>query len=41
MIVSPVSPTEEESRTFEASQEMVQDGFGGTIEHLAEYLGAI
>jgi uncharacterized protein YndB with AHSA1/START domain len=38
MIMTPVSPTEEEIKTFEASQEMVQNGFTGTFDQLAEYL---
>lgn len=38
MIVLPVSPTEEEIKTFEASVEMVREGFTGTFKQLAEYL---
>lgn len=34
----PLSATEEEHQTFEASQEMVQQGYGGTLDQLAEYL---
>lgn len=38
MIVEPVSPTEEEVQTFEASHEIFQEGFGGTFNQLADYL---
>ncbi|SFE61252.1 Uncharacterized conserved protein YndB, AHSA1/START domain [Paenibacillus catalpae] len=38
MIVAPESPTEEELKTFEASQEIVQEGFTGTFNQLSEYL---
>ncbi|GAS83814.1 SRPBCC domain-containing protein [Paenibacillus amylolyticus] len=41
MTVAPVSPTEEEIQTFEASQEMVQAGFTGTFDQLTEYLTKI
>ncbi|MNI54310.1 hypothetical protein D3C73_1092000 [compost metagenome] len=34
----PVSPTVDELQTFEASQEMLQIGFGGTLDQLADYL---
>jgi uncharacterized protein YndB with AHSA1/START domain len=36
--VVPVSPTEEEIRTFEDSREMIQEGFTGTFDQLDEYL---
>ena len=32
MIVVPVSPTEEESKTFEESKEMAQEGYAGTFD---------
>ncbi|MGG3640958.1 SRPBCC family protein [Bacillus gobiensis] len=35
---TPVSPTEEEIKTFEESQEMIQKGFSGTFDQLADYL---
>ncbi|WP_257347255.1 SRPBCC domain-containing protein [Pseudalkalibacillus decolorationis] len=38
MIVVPVSSTEEEIRTLEASREMTQEGFTGTFDQLDEYL---
>jgi uncharacterized protein YndB with AHSA1/START domain len=38
IIVVPVSPTEEEIRTFEDSREMMQEGFTGTFDQLDEYL---
>ncbi len=38
MIGTPVSPTEEEIKTFQESQEMVQKGFSGTFDQLADYL---
>ena len=38
MIVVPVSPTEEESKTFEESKEMAQEGYAGTFDQLDEYL---
>jgi uncharacterized protein YndB with AHSA1/START domain len=38
IIVAPESPTEEEIKTFKASQEMVREGFIGTFNQLAEYL---
>ena len=41
MIVAPISPTEDELKTFKASQEMVQEGFTGTFDQLAEYLTKI
>jgi uncharacterized protein YndB with AHSA1/START domain len=37
-ILVPVSPTEEEIKTFFSSQEMVLEGFTGTFNQLAEYL---
>jgi uncharacterized protein YndB with AHSA1/START domain len=41
MIVVPLSTTEEEIKTIEASQEMIQEGFTGTFDQLAEYLTKI
>ncbi len=41
MIMVPVSPTKEEIKTFEASQEIVQNGFTGTFDQLSEYLTKI
>jgi uncharacterized protein YndB with AHSA1/START domain len=41
MIVAPVSLTEEEIKTIEASQEILQQGFTGTFDQLAEYLTMI
>ncbi|WP_309487240.1 SRPBCC domain-containing protein [Bacillus sp. ISL-4] len=41
MIGTPVSPTEEEMKTYEESQEMVQAGFSGTFVQLADYLSNI
>ncbi|WP_339299313.1 SRPBCC domain-containing protein [Paenibacillus sp. FSL R5-0623] len=41
MIVTPVSPTEEENQAFEASKEMVHTGFTGTFHQLTEYLSKI
>ncbi|WP_336765369.1 SRPBCC family protein [Paenibacillus sp. USHLN196] len=41
MIVTPVSPTEKENQTFEASKEMVHNGFTGTFHQLTEYLSKI
>jgi len=41
MIVAPVSPTEEESKTFEDSKEMAQAGYSGTFNQLEEYLTKI
>ncbi|SIP98987.1 Uncharacterized conserved protein YndB, AHSA1/START domain [Peribacillus simplex] len=41
MIGTPVSPTEEEMKTYEESQEMVQAGFSGTFVQLAGYLANI
>ncbi|ALP36371.1 polyketide cyclase [Paenibacillus sp. IHB B 3084] len=38
MIMAPSSPTEEEFKTYFSSQEMVQNGFTGTFDQLAEYL---
>jgi uncharacterized protein YndB with AHSA1/START domain len=37
-IIVPVSPTEEENKTFFSSREIVQNGFTGTFDQLAEYL---
>lgn len=34
----PLNATEEELKTFEAAQEMVQQGFAGTLDQLADYL---
>jgi uncharacterized protein YndB with AHSA1/START domain len=41
MIGTPVSPTDEEMKTYEGSQEMVQAGFSGTFVQLADYLSNI
>lgn len=41
MIVAPVSPTEEELKTFEDSKEMAQEGYSGTYYQLDEYLTKI
>ncbi|MEK5440741.1 MULTISPECIES: SRPBCC domain-containing protein [unclassified Fredinandcohnia] len=41
MIVAPVSPTEEEIKTFEDSKEMAQAGYSGTFNQLEEYLTKI
>ncbi|MFD4817834.1 SRPBCC family protein [Peribacillus butanolivorans] len=41
MIGTPVSPTEEEMKTYEEAQEMVQEGFSGTFVQLADYLSNI
>ena len=41
MVVSPVSPTEEEIKSFEDSKEMAQEGYSGTFNQLAEYLTKI
>jgi uncharacterized protein YndB with AHSA1/START domain len=41
MIVVPVSPTEEEVKTFEDSKEMAQEGYAGTFDQLDEYLTKI
>lgn len=38
MIETPVSATEEELQTFVESQDMVQEGFSGTFNHLEDYL---
>ncbi|WP_071393360.1 SRPBCC family protein [Bacillus tuaregi] len=38
MMVTPVSPTEEEWRAFEATKEMAQGGYKGTFVQLDEYL---
>jgi uncharacterized protein YndB with AHSA1/START domain len=37
----PINPTEEERKTFETAQEMVQQGFAGTLDQLADYLEKI
>jgi uncharacterized protein YndB with AHSA1/START domain len=37
----PINPTEEERKTFETAQEMVQQGFAGTFDQLADYLEKI
>lgn len=34
----PLSATEEELKTFEAARDMVQKGFAGTLDQLADYL---
>lgn len=39
--VEPVSPTEEEIRTFEDSRGMTHEGFSGTFDQLDEYLSKI
>ncbi|NWQ41799.1 SRPBCC domain-containing protein [Bacillus sp. EB106-08-02-XG196] len=41
MIVAPVSPTEEELKTFEDSKEMAKEGYSGTYYQLDEYLTKI
>lgn len=41
MIGTPVSPTEEEMKTYEESKEMVQEGFSGTFVQLADYLSNV
>ncbi len=41
MIVAPVSPTDEEIKTFEDSKEMAQEGYSGTFDQLDEYLPKI
>jgi uncharacterized protein YndB with AHSA1/START domain len=41
MIVAPVSPTEEEIKTFEDSKKMAQEGYSGTFDQLDEYLTKI
>lgn len=41
MIVTPISPTEEELKTFEDSKEMAQEGYAGTYNQLDEYLTKI
>ncbi|PJN65989.1 hypothetical protein PAEAM_03410 [Paenibacillus sp. GM1FR] len=41
LTVAPASPTEEELQTFDASLEMVQAGFTGTLNQLTEYLTKI
>jgi uncharacterized protein YndB with AHSA1/START domain len=41
MIVSPVSTTEEEIKTFDDSKEMAQEGYSGTFDQLDEYLTKI
>lgn len=41
MVAVPVSPTEEEVKTLEQSQEMVQQGFAGTFNQLADYLSTV
>ena len=41
MIVAPVSPTEEEIKTFEDSKEMAEEGYSGTFDQLDEYLTKI
>jgi uncharacterized protein YndB with AHSA1/START domain len=37
-IVTPVSATEEELRTFEESQHMIHEGFSGTFHQLEDYI---
>lgn len=41
MIVAPVSPTEEEIKTFEDSIEIAQEGYSGTFKQLDVYLPKI
>ncbi|WLD94581.1 hypothetical protein [Alkalihalobacillus sp. AL-G] len=41
MIGVPASPTEEEAKTFEESQEMVQKGFEVTFDQLVDYLSKV
>ena len=41
MIVAPVSPTEEEIKTFEDSKEMAQEGYTRTFDQLDEYITKI
>lgn len=41
MNVLPLSPTEEEIKTFEDSKEMAQEGYRGTLDELKEYLTKI
>jgi uncharacterized protein YndB with AHSA1/START domain len=41
MIGAPVSPTVEEMKSYEESQEMVLEGFSGTFVQLADYLSTI
>lgn len=36
----PLNATETERKTFEAAQQMVQKGFGGTMDQLAAYLAS-
>ncbi|REK71956.1 SRPBCC family protein [Paenibacillus paeoniae] len=38
VVLMPVSPTEEEDKTFSESKDMVKEGFSGTFDQLAEYL---
>ncbi|WP_256992225.1 SRPBCC domain-containing protein [Paenibacillus sp. XY044] len=38
LTIVPVSPTEEELRTFENSQDILHEGFTNTFDHLVEYL---
>ena len=35
----PLSPTESERKTFEAGRQSMQQGWTGTLDQLAEYLG--
>lgn len=41
MVAVPVSPTEEEAKTLEQSQTMVQQGYAGTLDQLANYLSTV
>lgn len=41
MVVAPVTPSEEEIKTFEHSKEMAQEGYSGTFAQLDEYLAKI
>ncbi|WP_202887274.1 SRPBCC domain-containing protein [Cohnella zeiphila] len=38
LITAPVSPTEEEAKTFEASHDIMREGFGSTFKELDTYL---
>ena len=41
MIALPLSPTEEEIKTFEDSKEMAQEGYRSTLDELKKYLTKI
>jgi uncharacterized protein YndB with AHSA1/START domain len=36
----PINATEAERRTFDASHKLMEQGFSGTLDHLAEYLAS-